>query len=118
MIIRSIVFYSSDLTKNIAINIAKGLKGYVDVENYSLKNEHIDYDPFHNIIFVLENINEDFLNAIKKYSLQFYFKNNYICFLSEKEMPIKYSNKFIVIKEMDPKKLVNESIKVINDYHV
>ena len=35
MIRRSIIFYSSDLTKNIAINIAKGLKGYVDVENYS-----------------------------------------------------------------------------------
>ena len=114
MIKRSIVFYSSDLTKNIAINIAKGLNGYVDVENYSFENKHIDMNPFHNVIYVVENKNEDLLKNIKKYAIHYDFKSKYICILSDKCFQIKDMN-FKIICSSDVKKLVIKSIETINN---
>lgn len=114
MVIRSVIFYSSEVTKNIAINIAKGLKGYVDVENYSLSNPHIEMDPFHNVIFIVENKNEDLLNCIKKYEIYLPFKSIFIVLLAEKSIEIDLIE-YDLIKSNDIKELVVHSIKKINE---
>lgn len=114
MIVRSIIFYSSPFTKTIAINIAKGLKGYVDVENYSYPNKHIDMDPFHNVIYVVEKNNEDLIKNIKKYAIYYAFKQKYICLLDSKPFTIK-EEKFNFICFEEPKQLVVESIEKINN---
>lgn len=114
MIRRSIIFYSSDLTKNIAINIAKGLKGYVDIENYSYENKHIDMDPFHNVIYVIENKNNDLIKSIKKYAIYYTFKRKYLCVLSDKNSFFK-DIEFKNICYKDIKKLVVKSIEIINN---
>lgn len=77
MIIRSIIFYFYDC-KDKAIEIAKLLKGYVDVENGEKDNEHIFIEQFSNIIFV-DNANNDKIDkAIKKYELNDKDKHLYI----------------------------------------
>ncbi len=113
MIVRSIIFYSSDVCKNIAINIAKGLKGYVDVESYSINNPHIEMDQFHNVIFVVENQNEDLLNCLKKYAIYLPFKSMYFVLFSDKNIKFSYED-YKLIKTDNIKELVVNSIEQIN----
>ena len=52
MIVRSVIFFLFQKEKELSIDLAKKLKGYVDIENIGLNNPHIDYSQYHNIIFV------------------------------------------------------------------
>ena len=110
MITRTIIFYSSLLSKEVAIDIVKGLKGYVDVENYSYENQHIDMDPFHNVVYVVENKDKDFIKSVKKYAIFNAFKQNFLCILGDKKFVMNdYS--FEIINYKDAKKLVLKSIE-------
>ncbi len=69
MIIRSIIFYSCEQTKKKAINIAKLLNGYVDVEDLTKENPHIDMKQFFNVIIINQNEEDLVKNIILKYNL-------------------------------------------------
>ena len=86
MIVRTEIFYFNN--KEDAINLAKKLKGYVDVENGNLLNPHIDIKPFHNIIiFCEEKTNVE--NLLSKYYSYISEKNIYI--ISSKHFNVRYS---------------------------
>lgn len=67
MIIRTEIFYFSDEDRLKSIEIAKLIKGYVDIEDGRKENPHIDINPFHNIILIYPNSYLDFI--INKYNL-------------------------------------------------
>ncbi len=67
-IIRSIIFFFSEIDKEKSLEIAKNLKGYVDVEDGKKENPHIDIKQFQNIIIVSKH-DYEFTRIINKYFL-------------------------------------------------
>lgn len=53
MVLRSIVFYLGNV-KQEAIELAKNISGYVDVENGEKDNPHIFMDPFHFVVILVD----------------------------------------------------------------
>lgn len=77
MIIRSIIFYFEYVDKERVLSLAKLLNGYVDVEDASLANPHIDIEPFHNVI-VFTKSSKKGMDLFNKYSIYQSKKHLYI----------------------------------------
>lgn len=76
MPLRSIIFHFQAQEK--AIEIAKLLKGYVDVEDGEKTNLHVDIVPFDNVIFVSKIVSSKYDELIQKYDLANAGKRIYI----------------------------------------
>lgn len=105
--IRSIVFYFQ--AKEKAIEIAKLLKGYVDVEDGEKENPHIDIDPFHNVIFVSSIVTTKYDELIKKYELDNSSKRIYIIDNINKIQSNYFATHFLLdIEEKEIAEIINE----------
>ncbi len=96
MIIRSEIFYYDCLDK--ACEIARRLKGYVDVENAKKENPHIDMSQFHQVIFVFNN-GFDCELEVKKYENE--LKNKKVYIIHDGILSLKCKYTIFNLQEID-----------------
>lgn len=107
MVIRSIIFYSCEQTKTKAINIAKLLKGYVDIEDLTKSNPHIDMQQFLNVVI----INQDKEDGVKKIIAKYELNSTDKCiYLIDKEDAYKDLKKYSFINIFADDNLISQLI--------